>query len=230
MTAAAAATDLVRATAFVHPSSFQGCKGGLVSCLLSLPLSNVASPRSPAGLPSLTVGARPSDSVFPIQPPRHEITKTMPSHEVSSEMASWHFFFFFSSHSLSATATVTLFGKSNNVGRGTKRASALLPFTSVGRREGGRSFRVREKFSRMHLCTSDSGSPSCYSNVWVLFFRFFCRRHVFSMCGREFQRENGFSELSPAHTCTAASQVSNLWRRLDLVRHKSQVLCMNLQY
>lgn len=98
-TTAAAATDLVRATAFVHPSSFQGCKGGLVSCLLSLPLSNVASPRSPAGLPSLTVGARPSDSVFPILPPRHEITKTMPSHEVSSELASWHFFFF-SSHSL----------------------------------------------------------------------------------------------------------------------------------
>lgn len=117
--AAAAATDHVRATAFVHPSSFQGCKGVLVSCLVSLPLSNVASPRSPAGLPSLTVAARPSDLVFPIQPPRHEITKTMPPHEVSSELASWHFFFL--SLSLSATATVTLFGKSNNAGRGTKR-------------------------------------------------------------------------------------------------------------
>lgn len=177
--AAAAATDHVRATAFVHPSSFQGCKGVLVSCLVSLPLSNVASPRSPAGLPSLTVAARPSDLVFPIQPPRHEITKTMPPHEVSSELASWHFFF---------PLTLSLgnghcdtFRQVEQCWTRDKTASALLPFASVGRREGGRSFRVREKFSRMHLCTSDGGSPSCYSNVWVLFLVFLppsCFFHV----------------------------------------------------
>lgn len=88
-----------------------------VWCLVWFPC--LCPPRSPAGLPSLTVGARPSDLVFPIQPPRHEITKTMPPHEVSSELASWHFFFL--SLFLSATATVTIFGKSNNAGRGTKR-------------------------------------------------------------------------------------------------------------
>lgn len=100
MVVAAAATDLLQVTAFVCPSSVQGCKGDLGSCLVYM--SNVASSHSPAGLSSLTVRARLSVFVFLIQPSWHKILKM--------KLMKWAFSYF-----LLATATVTLL-----VGRGAK--------------------------------------------------------------------------------------------------------------
>lgn len=200
-----------------------------MSCLVSLPLSNVASPRSPAGLPSLTVGARPSDLVFPIQPPRHEITKTMPSHEVSGELASWHFLFFFLSLSLGNGHCDTFQQVEQCWTRDETASALLLSLQSDGEKED-EAFES-EKSSPACTCVPATVVPLHVILMFVFcFFVFLPPSYFFSMCDREFQRENGFSELSPAHACTAASQVSSLWRRLDLVRHKSQVLCMNLQY
>lgn len=171
-------------------------------------MSNVASSHSPAGLPSLTVGTRLSNFVFPIQPPQHELKK-------KNDASSWSELFL----TLLATPTVTLL-----VGRGTKWL--LRCFFHFSRTpKGGRNFQVREKFSCMHFCGSDGGSPSCYSNVCVLFF---CRCHVFSMCYREFKRKHGFIELSRSRMHSSITSFQSL--EAAWLSHASQVLCMNLQY
>lgn len=172
---------------------------------------------SPPICPMLRLRTRQLD--FPPWRPEHDCPLQPPQHKMIKKwclLMKWAF-----SYSLLATATVTLL-----VGPGDKMASALLLFTSVGRRGEDETF------------TSEKNSPACTSvaaavvplHVSLMFcVLFFCHRHLLSMCSREFKRERGFIELS--RSCIRSSNITS-FQPLEAawLSHASQVLCMNLQY